>query len=134
MPIAMKEMRIGPFRRRSYIVCEHIDGIDALDYFLNSEFEDKKDLSQQIIKMFRRLKLSMARHGDMKASNILIHHDSPYLIDLDSMVIHKNKQFFTKAHRKDIARFMKNWAGEPRIANLFRSLNNQNGKQSMSIR
>ena len=58
----------------------------------------------------------------MKATNIIIHNDKPYLLDLDSMKAHKNKYIFMCAWQKDIKRFMKNWDDLPEINQLFKQL------------
>ena len=121
-PIAMKEMRFGIFRRRSYLICEYIDGISALDYFKNPGFEDTEKLIRKVVTVLKKLELLMVRHGDMKASNIIIHQKTPYVIDLDSMVIHKFRFLFAHAHQKDVSRFMKNWVEHPRIAERFTRL------------
>ncbi|WP_155309205.1 lipopolysaccharide kinase InaA family protein [Desulfosarcina ovata] len=121
-PIAMKEMRIGPFRGKSYLVCEYIDGINALDYFIDPAFKDKKIMAQKVVGIFNQLELLRVRHGDMKATNILIYYNNPYLIDLDSMVIYKNNVLSNRAHRKDVDRFMRNWSEHPKIKKMFSPL------------
>ncbi|MCK5096927.1 MAG: hypothetical protein KAR45_02430 [Desulfobacteraceae bacterium] len=124
-PVAMKEKRFGLFRNKAYFIYEYVKGPNAFDYFHNSEvnYDDKSIIAEKIIKMFDTLKSSMISHGDMKATNILIHSNEPYLIDLDSMKTHKNDHRFRRARKKDMNRFMKNWDDLPEISNLFRQLN-----------
>ena len=121
-PIAMKEVRLGPFRNRAWLICDYIEGISAREYFQKSPFKDDNDLAQQILSMFERLEILRGSHGDMKATNIMIHDGKAFLIDLDSMAVHKSRAGFAKARRKDVKRFMKNWTGLPEIARLFHYL------------
>ncbi len=121
-PIAMKEVRLGPFRNKAYLICDYIEGTSAREYFQEAPSKGEKDLPQQILRMFERLESLLVSHGDMKATNIMIHDGQAFLIDLDSMAVHKSKAGFVRARRKDVKRFMKNWARLPEIATLFRSL------------
>ncbi|MCK5311250.1 MAG: hypothetical protein KAJ62_04030 [Desulfobacteraceae bacterium] len=123
-PVAMKEKRLGPFRNKAYFIYEYVKGSTAFDYFHNSEvgYDDKSIIAEKIITMLDTLKSSMISHGDMKATNIIIHSNKPYLIDLDSMKTHKSNHRFRRAWKKDMNRFMQNWDDLPEISNLFRQL------------
>jgi tRNA A-37 threonylcarbamoyl transferase component Bud32 len=121
-PIAMREVRLGPFRNRAYLICDYIEGLSAREYFQAPPSKGENDLPQQILRMFERLKSLRVSHGDMKASNIMIHDGKAFLIDLDSMAVHKSKAGFARARRKDVKRFMKNWTRLPEVASLFRFL------------
>jgi serine/threonine-protein kinase RIO1 len=123
-PIAIKEKRWGPFRNKAYFICKYIEGPTALNYFQNPEIEydDKSAMAKQIIEMFNMLKSSMLTHGDMKATNIIIHCNKPFLLDLDSMVTRTNNKRFTRAWNKDMKRFRRNWHDLPKIAQLFKQL------------
>jgi len=123
-PVAMKEKRFGPFRNKAYFIFEFIQGPTALDYFHDQKinFDTKLIVAEKIIELFNKLKFSKLSHGDMKATNIIINDNKPYLIDLDSMVEHKNQYFFKKAWEKDIKRFMKNWDDLPDIQQCFRKV------------
>ena len=125
-PVAMKEKRFGPFRNKAYLICEYIEGPTAQNFFTNPQhtFKEKSIIAKQIIKIFNVLKASMITHGDMKATNIIIHNNKPFLIDLDSMKAHKLKKRFIRAWKKDMKRFMKNWKDEPEIDQLFKLLKN----------
>ncbi len=121
-PIAMKEARLGPFRNRAWLICDYIEGISAREYFQKTPFKDDNDLPQQILHIFEQLETLQVSHGDMKATNIMVHDGKAFLIDLDSMAVHKSKARFARARRKDVKRFMKNWTNLPQIAHLFGSL------------
>ena len=121
-PVAMIEKRFGPFRNKAFFICEYIRGEDARHYFPNSGTEDASYMGQSIIRLFTRLKSLMISHGDMKATNIIIRDEEPFLIDLDSMTLHKRKARFLRAHKKDVNRFLKNWRNYPEISNVFKKL------------
>lgn len=121
-PIAMKEARLGPFRNRAWLICDYIEGISAREYFQETPFKDDNDLPQQILHIFEQLETLQVSHGDMKATNIMVHDGKAFLIDLDSMALHKSRARFAKARRKDVKRFMKNWTKLPEIEHLFGSL------------
>jgi tRNA A-37 threonylcarbamoyl transferase component Bud32 len=121
-PIAMREVRLGPFRNRAYLICDYIEGTSAREYFQEPPSKGENDLPQQILRMFERLESLLVSHGDMKATNIMIHDGQAFLIDLDSMAVHKSKAGFARARRKDVKRFMENWTRLPEVARLFRFL------------
>lgn len=125
-PVGMKEKRFGPFRNKAYLICEYMEGPTALNFFKSPQhtFQEKSIIAKQIIEIFNVLKSSMITHGDMKATNIIIHDNKPFLIDLDSMKAHKIKKRFIRAWNKDIKRFMKNWEDLPEIDQLFKLLKN----------
>ena len=58
----------------------------------------------------------------MKATNIIIHDNKPFLLDLDSMIARTSKGKFISAWGKDIKRFMRNWEYLPEIGQLFKQL------------
>lgn len=121
-PVAMKEVRLGPFRNRAWLICDYIEGVSAREYFQNTAFQDNNDLAQQIFNLFERLETLQVSHGDMKATNIMIHDANAFLIDLDGLTVHRSKVCFARAHRKDVKRFMKNWTRHPEVARMFRLL------------
>jgi tRNA A-37 threonylcarbamoyl transferase component Bud32 len=123
-PVAMKEKRFGVFRNKAFFICDYIEGPTAFDYFKDKKIKnhDKKIMAEKTIKMLNKLKSSMISHGDMKATNIIIHGNEPFILDLDSMKIHKNKYLFNKAWQKDMKRFIKNWDGSPELNKLFKKI------------
>ena len=121
-PVAVKEIRFGPLRNRSFFIYEYIKGKNARQFFLDAKAEEAKTLAESIINLFYKLKSLKISHGDMKATNIIIHDDKPFLIDLDSMKWHKRELRFSHAWKKDMKRFMKNWDKSPELAGLFKRL------------
>ena len=121
-PVAIKEIRFGPLRNRSFFIYEYIKGKNARQFFLDAKTEEAKILAESIINLFYKLKSLKISHGDMKATNIMIHDNKPFFIDLDSMRWHKRELRFSHAWEKDIKRFMKNWDKSPELAGLFKRL------------
>lgn len=121
-PIAIKEVRFGPFRNKAFFICEYIKGESARKFLCGAKAEDVKITSESIIEVFKKFKFLKISHGDMKATNIIIQDNTPYFIDLDSMSWHKSKFLFSHAWKKDINRFMKNWKNNFQIVELFKEL------------
>ena len=72
----------------------------------------------QIKKMFS----AKITHGDMKATNIILHNEQAVFVDLDSVRLHYKMSKFNQAKSKDIKRFMKNWQSMPRLKAIFAKL------------
>jgi tRNA A-37 threonylcarbamoyl transferase component Bud32 len=111
------------FRKRAYFLCEYIEELD-----LGTALEKKelKSSENEIVVLFRDLFKIMAdyriSHGDMKATNFLLHDKELYVLDLDSMVRSRSRESFTGKFSKDLKRFRKNWVGtsmEPKIETLL---------------
>jgi len=119
MPVALLEKRFGPFRSTSYFVNEYLEGPRAIDFFRSRGGAHKDAVASRIVWILKRLKEERISHGDMKATNIIIHGLEPSLVDLDAMRAHSSQRRFVAAHRKDVKRFMKNWADFPEVRELF---------------
>ncbi len=119
-PIALIEARQFGFRGKAYFIAEYIDAPDIRTFFKQTS---DKTLRAQAIKalaqLFYRLYCLNIAHGDMKASNIKMLGTQPFLIDLDSMRQYRYAYFASKAHGRDLRRFMQNWKDEPSLYNGF---------------
>lgn len=118
-PLALKEERLGPFRKRGYLLTEVSEGQDLLDLLgrdgddntADSERKEKQVLSKVVpaiellLDTMRRQKIS---HGDFKATNLLW-DGQLCVIDLDSICWHSNDSSWQKAFAKDKARLLRNW-------------------------
>ncbi len=124
-PVAMLEKRCGPFRRKAYFISEYLDGPHALDFFREGDLHEKSAVARRIADIFKSLKSARISHGDMKATNILIHKQEPVLIDVEGICAHKSRGRFLSAHRKDIKRFFQNWIDVPEVGGLFEELIDQ---------
>lgn len=120
-PIAYIEKRAGPARRTSYFVSEYVSGPSYRQHFAAGKASQKSrnQLANRIAEMLATLARYRLGHGDMKATNLIIVDGDPYLIDLDGMRQYKSAAGFTRAHQRDIRRFLKNWADQPDVRALF---------------
>jgi tRNA A-37 threonylcarbamoyl transferase component Bud32 len=121
-PVAMLEKRCGPFRRKAYFISEYIDGSHAFDFFKEGDLHEKSSVARRIADIFKNLKLARISHGDMKATNILIHKNEPVLIDVEGIRAHNSRRRFLSAHHKDIKRFFQNWKDLPEVSGMFKKL------------
>jgi len=116
-PLALKEERIGPFRKRGYLVVEASDGQDLLSLFEDDEnpagaADGENKLLVKVVSEIQRLLDCMSRHrishGDFKATNLLW-DEQLCVIDLDSIRWHSNESRWQQAFAKDKARLLRNW-------------------------
>lgn len=118
-PVALIER--GWLRRRDYLVTEYVEG-ELLSAYLASRQRsdaDKREVAERLMRMLAQLAEHRISHGDLKATNIVVAGQTPYLQDLDAMIQHRSATFFARRFRADLARFMENWAGCPEIAGMF---------------
>lgn len=118
-PVALIER--GSLRRRDYLITEYVEG-EVLSSYLTSRERgdaDKREVAERVLRMLARLAEHKISHGDLKATNIVVAGQAPYLQDLDAMVQHRSATFFARRFRKDLARFMANWADFPEVAEMF---------------
>ena len=120
-PLGFIEKRFGPFRVGvSYFISEYEETESLLKTY--SKRPPTKDELVKVSNLFKTLKKYKISHGDFKASNLLIDNQGNIsLIDLDSMLEHKNNKLFLQAHDKDIKRFLRNWSDE-NINNAFKKI------------
>lgn len=103
------EHRVGPLRKRAYLVSEYVQHASELSQVYADEAPKEPELKQirRIFNLMRQYRLS---HGDMKASNLLLTQSGQVeLIDLDAMQEHRYDWTFERAFARDQQRFMKNW-------------------------
>jgi hypothetical protein len=121
---AMFETRFGPFRDRSFHLCEFIDG-RILQDVVRDEAHAQRSLAllaDRFTRIWRLLGQSRLGHRDMKATNFIVDPDHQlWLIDLDAMRWYPPGPLFARRRRKDLARFMKNWRDQPEAEAAFRA-------------
>ncbi len=122
LPAAFKEKRFGPFRNTAFFICEYVSGENARTLFPKMAQADLESMAEKITALFEKFERMKISHGDMKATNIIIHGEQPYLIDLDSMQQHRSAAGFKKAFKKDVKRFLQNWEGHPEVMRHFKGL------------
>jgi len=120
-PIAVVKHRAGLLRPVAYFVTELLPGPRALQWFQDQgvPWADKVEMARRIAELFRALRRQRIRHGDTKATNIVISDRGPALVDLDAMRHCRTRWGFARAWGEDMARFARNWEGHPDLAALF---------------
>jgi tRNA A-37 threonylcarbamoyl transferase component Bud32 len=121
-PVSLLERRFGPLRGTAYFINEYVEGPRATDFFKAGDLNLQRTVALRMMEVLEKLKTAMISHGDMKATNIIIHREEPLLVDLDAMRAHSRGRSFESAHRKDVRRFQKNWADMPEAGELFKDL------------
>jgi tRNA A-37 threonylcarbamoyl transferase component Bud32 len=108
MPLALIEERLGPLRRRAWLVTDHCPG-DSLANHLSAEREPPATEALAIVSLFATLYRLHISHGDLKATNLLWHAGEIWLIDLDACTQHRSEAAYRQAWRRDRARLLRNW-------------------------
>jgi len=125
--VAVIQEWIGPFKLRSWFICEFFPGKALTSYFDDQDLglprgTELQTLKKNVSGLFESLRKARLSHGDLKATNILLSGNQLCLIDLDAAHTHKNNNSFQRAHKKDQARFMKNWLPQADIYKMFEPL------------
>ena len=119
-PVAMIESRFGPFAGRSWYICRFVDSIVLTDYLgIEDRAAPPRSIQGKLRAIFEVFLNHDFSHGDMKATNLLVHDDDLVVIDLDSAKQHRFKLFHLRALRRDKARFLKNWNDRPLLYRHF---------------
>lgn len=107
-PLALIEERLGPLRRRAWLITDHCPG-DSLAHHLSAECEPPAAEASAIASLFATLHRLRISHGDLKATNLLWHAGKIWLIDLDACTQHRSEAAYRQAWRRDRARLLRNW-------------------------
>lgn len=107
-PLALVEERIGPLRRRAWLVNEFCPGVD-LSAHLRADALPPEAEAAAIIELFQSLSRLRISHGDLKATNLLWHAGRVQLIDLDAVMQHRTAAAHARAWRRDRLRLLRNW-------------------------
>lgn len=112
-PLAILEERFGGLHGRSFFLMESVDAPNIADYWQQHGINETE--LALVKQLFSNLKQNNLYHGDCKATNILRTSTGLCLIDLDSMREEKSASAFASLHKKDIARFKKNFSEQAAI-------------------
>lgn len=108
IPLALIEERLGPLRRRAWLIAEHCPGVSLADH-LSAECEPPAAEALAIASLFATLHRLKISHGDLKATNLLWHAGKVWLIDLDATTQHRSEAAYRDAWRRDRMRLLRNW-------------------------
>ncbi len=118
-PVAWVEERWGLLRRTSYFLYEHQDGVDAASYFLTLP-EGWQQQAEVISHCLQQLAVHQLRHGDLKATNLLLTAPGVVLLDLDAL---RRCRFQPRrCAMRDRARWLENWQDHPELHATFTRL------------
>ena len=107
-PLALLEERIGPLRRRAFLVNEFCPGKNLREH-LAADAPPGDAEADSLLALFDALRTLRITHGDLKANNLLWHAGQVVLIDLDGMRQHRSAAAWQRAWQRDRARFLANW-------------------------
>jgi tRNA A-37 threonylcarbamoyl transferase component Bud32 len=107
-PLALIEERVGPLRRRGFLVNEFCPGLNLLQ-LLSPDHEPDAEVASALMVLFGTLHALRISHGDLKATNLLWHDGRVFVIDLDALVQHRSAQAHERAWRRDRERLLRNW-------------------------
>ncbi len=112
VPLAMVEERLGPLRRRAWLLMEWCTGADVKNYFAPAADtpEIRADM-QRVADVVLCLGKNGVVHHDLKATNFLIQDGQVDLIDLDSMSFPVMPWIKRWGIAADQRRFLANWTG-----------------------
>ncbi len=114
-PVAMREDRWGPLRRRAWLLTEAVEGDDALQVLSRAPMDSPQwqYALEGFRAFFRVLRRHRVVHGDLKATNFITRAGAPVVIDLDATRKMRPGRRFERAFRRDLQRFLKNWRDCP---------------------
>lgn len=110
-PLALVEERLGPLRRRAWLVNEFCPGRNLAEH-LAADREPSAAEAAAIAALFATLARLRISHGDLKATNLLWHDGRVWLIDLDACTQHRSEPAWRKAWRRDRQRLLRNWPAD----------------------
>jgi len=109
-PIALYVRHFLGIHFQSYYVCQFIEGPTLADYIAQTKHYDLIDHAVSIIENMHDNQIT---HGDLKATNFIVHDHEVVFVDLDVARSHivQNRE----RRERDIRRFLKNWRDNPDI-------------------
>jgi hypothetical protein len=123
-PLAMVEDRLGPFRFRSFVLTEQVEGTPLPEFLASTELNtlELDRLAGQFARIWHTLGELRIVHGAMHASNFLVTPEGKLtLINLDGTWRHWFDVTFLHRRDRDWLRFMKAWRGQPELGAAFRA-------------
>ena len=121
-PLALIEERWGPLRSRAFLICAYQPGVHLADYWRHDwEARDPRATALPPLRtLLARLAAARISHGDLKATNLIVHDGAITLVDLDGLRVHRRSRSFGRQFRKDCHRLLRNWQRHPAIHEALR--------------
>ena len=120
-PLGLSEERHGHFLNASYYISEFIDGQIMADFYEEGQPQESwTTVSRQIEDILVSFPKVFMTHGDFKATNFIVKNNYPFLIDLDSVTLYRNKYLFRRSYSRHIDRFEQNWKVRPAAEKHFK--------------
>jgi tRNA A-37 threonylcarbamoyl transferase component Bud32 len=115
-PRAMIEERIGPIRRRAWIITDYCPGaamIERLKPHVDAAAPPPAE-GAALLRLMEAFHARRIKHGDFKANNLLWNEamGDIFVIDLDATAQHFFPFAAARAWRRDRARLLANWPKE----------------------
>lgn len=108
--------RIAGLKSRSWILCEHVAGPTCASVLSDdSEPAVCDEILEGITGILLQLRQNRLSHGDLKATNILLVHNRPVIVDLDAVQTHISAAACERAFKRDCSRWLKNWREQPEL-------------------
>jgi hypothetical protein len=123
-PLAMVEDRLGPFRFRSFVLTDQVEGTPLPEFLANTALNSLEldRLAGQFARIWHTLGDLRIVHGAMHASNFVVTPQGKLnLINLDGTWRHWFDLTFLHRRDRDWLRFMKAWRRHPEIGAAFRA-------------
>lgn len=112
-PLALLETRRSGLRDLTYLVTEDLGSTDLNDWLAHEPLD--APLLEQIEALLQGLRDCRLLHGDLKATNLLLHDKKLHLIDLDSL------RPVRSGYEKDLKRFLANWPADSEVGRQLRA-------------
>ncbi len=118
--LAVVEARSGRLRGRSWYISRYIESESLIDHLNLADWENRyQAVISHVTGLFAALQQNRLSHGDLKATNLLVHQKALFIIDLDAARLHSSKWHHQRALQKDKRRFLKNWNNLPELKAVF---------------
>ncbi len=117
-PVAMVRPAL-PGSGAGWVVSPWVDGQPLNEALAQADDEGRRAMARDIAQLLRRMARSGIRHGDLKASNILIGPGGPVLLDIEAVRAFRCGLLARRASRRDVERLLRNFDGSPGLRALF---------------
>lgn len=107
-PLAMIEERVGPLRRRAWLINDHCAGTTLRDH-LPADREPPLAEARALLALIDDLRQQRISHGRLSATSLLWSAGRLMLTDLEAARRHRLPTTYARAWRDDRARLLRDW-------------------------